>query len=428
MLPDVPLEAEQALLGAFFVEGARLLDEISDQFTTEIFGVPQHRHIARAILQVIENRGEVDAVTVNAALAELGLLGAIGSEQAFALESAHGTAGNVAHYLELVVASARLRAVKAIGRALAESGNADVARKGLDEIATGATAKAQRVGDVEMRVLERLDHERKEGTDASSMLPTGFTRLDEFIGGFRPGQLYVFSARPGSGKSSLAAALVANQGERSVPTCAFWLEDEAEDFGQRLLQRAANVPSTAMRHGANAGLDQWERLGVAAMAHAGQPIFVDDTHGLSAIDISRRMRRYKREHGVRVFLVDHLGEVALDTQDAWDKHHIALGKAARIYRDTGKELGCVTILFAQMNREVVKRPDQKPRLTDIEGSDQVGQVARFVAFVRIPDPEAEEGDLLQHNLMCLDVVKNNKGPRGALTLRWREEVMGVYEP
>jgi replicative DNA helicase len=148
-------------------------------------------------------------------------------------------------------------------------------------------------------------------------------------------------------------------------------------------------------------------------------LFIDDTHGMTIAEISARMRRLSREKGVRVFVADHLGEMRVERDDRWgDRHDLALGKAARAFRDTAKELGAAPVLVSQMNRQIERRNDGQPRMADLDGSGQVEQAARVIAF--LSQPEDASGKFFQ-----VDLVKNTNGRTGPIRLRWVPERMAV---
>jgi replicative DNA helicase len=150
------------------------------------------------------------------------------------------------------------------------------------------------------------------------------------------------------------------------------------------------------------------------------PIWVDDAKGLTASDIGSRMRRLKREHGCRVFFIDHLGELRLEYRSREDRHDLALGNAFRHLRKVAHDLQVILVVLHQMNRAVDSRADSTPRLSDLRDSGDLEAIARVIMF--LSRPEGMPGRFV------IDVAKNTNGPTGRCMLSWLENYMAVQEP
>ncbi len=250
---------------------------------------------------------------------------------------------------------------------------------------------------------------------------TGYKLYDKHTGGLRPGLLTVLAGRPGNGKTSFVMGMISHLARTGVPVGAFWMEDDWRDAVRRYHSARNYVPASDLRGDPKKAA---QAMNEAAMRHLEEQdrIFIDDTHGMTVADIAARMRRMHREHGVRVFFADHLGEMRVEREERWgDRHDLALGKAARIFRDTAKELKAAPVLISQMNRQVERRTDGKARMSDLDGSGQVEQAARVIAFLSQGHNEAGEpnGDFL-----C-DLAKNTNGTPGPIQMRWVPERMAV---
>jgi replicative DNA helicase len=215
-------------------------------------------------------------------------------------------------------------------------------------------------------------------------------------------------------------ALAVNLALSGVPVGILWLEDDWRDAVRRFLARRLKCDAWRLR-GKPAGALNYVSSHESFLSKVDLPLYVDDTHGLTVTDIQARMRRMSREHGVKVFVLDHLGEVRIEREERWgDRHDLALGRVAREYRDTAKSLGAVPILISQMNRRWEQRgTDTVPQMSDLDGSGQVEQAARLIAFVQLyrDDKGAATGKGALH------VAKATGGVTGSVGLRWNGNSM-----
>ena len=155
----------------------------------------------------------------------------------------------------------------------------------------------------------------------------------------------------------------------------------------------------------------------AVQAVADWPVYVDDQHGRTIHDLTAAMRRMHREHGVRVFFLDNVAEVVVDLRDRERKDE-ALGRIARQYRDAAKALGAAPVLVVHLNRDVEKRGDGRPRLSDLKNSGDIEDASHVVSLLWRP----ENSDKL-----LVDVAKNRAGPPGEIELLYVRELMEVRE-
>jgi replicative DNA helicase len=420
---DFDYDAEVALLGALVVS-PDAWDHIADVSRPNHFATDDHRDIAAALWALNAAKRPVDTVTLRAELKERGAYGASIAESLHEIVSySDGYSTNARTYAERLRELYLRREIKRVARdALGDNEGTAVEQlervsRSLSQLDAGTVSVARAVGELFDDLHKRLSEERNQSVDDStSIMPTGLVELDALIGGVRPGVLAVFGARPSVGKSSIAIAIADNLARRGIPVGVFWLEDDASDFVRRLVARCGWIRTPLLRHGSQLRDEHWRGLESIRGSVTSLPIYVDDAHGLTAQEIAIRMRRMTRKHGVRVFIADHLGEMRIEREDRWgDRHDLALGRAARIYRDTAKDLGAAPLLFVQLNRQIERRSDTTPKLADIDGSGQIEQAARVVGFLsRGATSFNGEGDL------TIDVVKNSTGAIGAAHVRWYE--------
>lgn len=422
--------AEEALLGSVFLDGPVALDQAADLVQPETFLVPAHGHLWRALSECVRLEKAPDPVLVSDLLGRWSLLdNGVARDLPYRLATAFGTAANVRYYAEQVRAAWVQRRVKAEAQAVvddAETSGPELAARfaqRLAEIESAAVRPATRIGDLITAQLERLEQQAKaarEGRPGSGFVRTGFSAVDNLLGGLGVGNLVIVAARPGIGKTSFVTAVLDNVAAHGEPAHLFQLEDYGESVASRVLTRRGRLLSTLLRDGSRLLPEHWERLMRAANDAANLPLWVDDQHGLTLLDITARMRRARREHGTRLFVLDNLAEVELEASERReDRLDRALGRVARRYRDTCKSLGAAGVLIVHLNREIEKRSDRTPRMSDLKNSGDLEDAAHVLVFL--------DRDPKQPGTFTLDVVKHRDGPTGRLTMRWLEDYMAVED-
>lgn len=428
MRPEIPLEAEQAVLGALLVE-PESWDKVSDVLRDHHFGADAHRRLAGVLFDMILSRRPIDPLLVQTECdrREAG----VPPELAMRLAASVGTAANLRNYA-LAVRSAW---VKRKVRQLAAEAAADDSSRSGEEIAADLARRLSVLETARAKPARRLDDlmlGRAEWYEAQALaarggrpvpllrLPTGFLRLDQLIGGFGVGHLTLIAGRPGAGKTAFESALADNLAAHGHPVYVFQLEDYAESLADRAMARRAKISTLALRDASKWDGHTWDRA-AEAMARP-LPIWIDDEHGMTPTDVAGKMRHARREHGIRVFMVDVLAELDLETsqggQRQEDRLDRLLGKAAKLLRDTSRELDAACLLFAHLNREIERRADPTPRLADLKNSGELEDAAHLVLFLSRP----ENGG------MTVDVAKNRDGPTGRIALGWLEDYMAVVNP
>jgi replicative DNA helicase len=420
--PDVSLEAEQAVLGAILSDPDSLSD-VGDLFRPELF-TGHHREIAAELQALAAEQLPSDPVLVAQRL-EARKAG-VPASVVFDLYRGFGTAGNLRHYagvLESLWAKreAKRVMVEALRSDRDESGEEFVGRvaEALSAIETRRGQPMQRLAQAIFQRLERAQKYQDHPELAPEVWPTGFASLDMLVGGFKPGNLFTFAARPGVGKTAILSAIADHLGMRQVPVAIFQLEDYAESVADRVLMRRARIPSTLMRDGMKWNREMWARASELVESRCDWPIYIDDTHGRNIHELAGAMRRAHRDHGIRVFMLDNLAEVVIDRQDRSEERlDRALGRIAKTFRDTANALGAAPVLVVHLNRDIEKRAGATPRMSDLKNSGEIEDASHVVAVLS-RQPDSEE--------LTIDVVKNRQGPPGPVTLFWDGQFMAVRE-
>lgn len=411
------LAAEKALAITLALDPAAW-DYVSGALRPEMLVSDQARAVFEGVEAVVRAAKPITPITVQAAIVAAGKPGSVIPGWLSGRPVSISEAQELADRIRTLWQGRVLAAKGAEASTLAETDPAaasELLSTTLADVQTGGSEQAKSIGSLVYGWLAELQKSAADPNAAPVFYQTGFKKLDESTGGLARGELAVFAARPGSGKSSFVMALAVNLAASGVPVGIFWLEDDSRDAVRRFLARRLKCEAWRLRGPpakALAYVTDHVNLGKAAE----MPIYVDDSHSLTILDIQARMRRLSRERGIRAFILDHLGEVRIEREERWgDRHDLALGRVARLYRDTAKQLGAVPILVSQMNRMWERRgADSVPQMSDLDGSGQVEQAARMIAFVQMHrgDDGAPTGDGALH------LVKATGGVTGTVPLKW----------
>lgn len=412
---------EGALLGAILATPAKW-HEASDLWALDMFTTSQNRIVARLLEACVKAKRPLDAYLIASQAQELG----VDANYVFDLAASADLAQLVRPYAEHLRELQGKRKYQAICRKGSESstgvlqeqiGRTQADLKALEAETIGARAGV--MGEAVHNRVMALEDERDGRTENTSVrFMSGFRELDRVTGGFTAGTLVVIGALPGQGKSSVAVALIDSFVKQGAVVGAFWLEDSVDDFADRIIMRRAGITSMALRSGKNIPKEDLKGIAAQIQDFSESRSVIDDTHGLTMPQVAARMRIMAREHGVNVFILDHLGEIKVERGEWKDRHDLAYAAVAREFRDVAKELNAVPILFAQLNRDQEKREDPTTLKSDFAGSYELARMARVMVGIRKDDEEKR---------LRFDIIKNTKGIEGTINVGWRAETMTVTD-
>lgn len=386
-IPPQSVEAEQAVLGGLMLD-PRALPRVQDWLSEGDFYRRDHRVIYAGIVDLAAQGKPVDAVTMGEWFEASGLAEEIGgSGYLIQLHSSTPSAANIVAYAEIVAENARKRQAIELGTALVNRGfdragsSADLvafAQQGLADLApvrhTGLLPAKDGLKRWWQEVLARTDHPGLIG------LPTPWRALNTATKGLRPGRLYVLAGRPGMGKSIIGGQLAAFTALRDNRTALFSLEMGAEEVHQRNVSALSEVPHDFL-DAPESESDHWPKLNPAIAALTAAPLLVDDSPALSAAQICARAERAHLQSAVKLVVVDHLHEMAVDAKDRVN----GLGDAARKLKGLAKRLDVPVVLLAQLNRANTRADDKRPNLTDLRASGAIEEVADVVLLIHRED-------------------------------------------
>jgi replicative DNA helicase len=443
--PPNSIEAEQAVLGAIFVEPLCLSEVSLILKKPEMFWRASHQHIYRAIQMLSSLGHEIDWVSVAEQVRKAGVLDQCGgadalhaylSEISHAVPSAYGAE----RYAEIVRDRALKREIinragevreMALDETLTPGDVIEKLERDVFEIASqrfhGETHSVQKliqqVMDQQAKMKEwRLKH------DGSALpgLSSGYSDLDGFTTGWKPGELIVVGARPGQGKTSLLLNLAENialdtpnrRDDGKGGVLVFSLEMTATELVQRMMCANAGVDLSKVKLGLY-NREEESELKQATGRLAQASIFVDDSFTLNLSEIRSKARRMKESNDIDCVFVDYLQ--LIKDNDRIDRH-LQIGNISRGLKALARELKIPVITAAQLNRGVEQRSsrEKRPMLSDLRESGSIEQDADQVLLIHRKEPEDGAVDTSQIAEIELLVAKNRNGPTGDVEMLFRK--------
>ncbi len=426
-LPPSNIDAEQAVLGSLLID-RQLLSKISSSLLPEDFFRHSHKFIYAAML-ALDGRGvPADIVTLADELERNELLESAGGlSYIHSLATIVPTPIHLAYYAEIVRRTALKRKLIDVASRMAVIGYDDSmevqdafneSEKMLMELIQQRVVRDfVPIADVLSDYFENLDDLLKNAGQLRG-LPSGFSKLDELLGGFQPTDLIVLAARPGIGKTAFILNIAAHVAEHAGKGVAiFNLEMSAEQLVQRMIACAAGVNLQHLRTGA---LPEWEYSRVVdAISRLSQlSVFFDESGEVSINELRSKARRIVAEQKVALIIVDYLQLMHGSANRSRDNRVQEVSEITRQLKQMARELGVPVIAVSQLSRAIESRSDQRPQLSDLRESGSIEQDADVVVFIS-RDRNSED----QRNHADVLVQKHRNGPTGDVALQF----FGAYQ-
>lgn len=421
-LPPQSLDAEKSLVASMLLDST-VLDETSirpEQFYSDAMA-----RIFQAMQRMRRTGTPIDTVTLaeeliaGGQLESVGGLAVLGELMDVVSHSAH------AGYYASLIAEKWMRreiiyAARGIESECFESG------KTPDEILATAVQRLSQLDDGSDRdglvtlgescqqVLDEI-MKRQNGDDQTGCLSTGFPDLDHMLGGFREGQMIVLAARPAMGKSALGLNIARNVLKAGKGVLFISLEMSHSEMTERLLSSETGVNGHDITSGKVSEQQRFELSTCAEAISRNRLFYLDNKYSIA--DITAKARLAYRKHGVRFVVADYLQLVDAESKRGMLREQ-AVSSVSRELKRLAMELKIPVLVLSQLNREVEKRDDKRPKLSDIRESGAIEQDANVVLFLHRPDAYDAEDRPGQAELI---IAKNRTGPTGMLLLTWRKE-------
>ena len=432
-IPPQDIEAEQAVLGAIFLDSDTLIDAM-EIVTRRSFYRRSHQIIFQSMIQ-LSNRGEaIDLVTLKAEIEKSNALEDIGGISYLSeLSQSTPSSASVSYYAKIVDDKSLLRqliqtanqiVVKSFEQGEEVQAIVDEAERSILEVSEKRNSTGfQSIADVLNQSIETIDRLAQNNEEITG-LPTGYQALDKMTAGLQKEELIILAARPAVGKTAFALNIAQNVGTKTDKTVAiFSLEMGAESLVNRMLCAEGSIEASHLRTG-QLNEEEWRNLIVAMGSLSRASIYIDDTPGIKISEIRARCRKLAQETGnLGLILIDYL---QLIEGTGRENRQQEVSEISRQLKTLAKELKVPVIALSQLSRGVEQRQDKRPVLSDIRESGSIEQDADIVAFLYRDDYYQREGDEEEeeqsnNNVIEVIIEKNRSGARGTVELLFIKE-------
>jgi replicative DNA helicase len=432
-LPPHALDMEQGVLGCQLLSPNECVGEVIEKLKgtgVEAHYDLRHQTIQAELFEMYDSRTPIDIITLQQRLKDKQLLEQIGGIAYLAqLQDSVPSAANLSYYLEIVQEKFLLRRMIAtctdvVGRVYDYEGDVEtllddvekeILRINESRAQTGTAPVKELVGKA---ILTVENYFSRKGV--LNGIATGFPDLDRMTDGLHGQEMIVIAARPSMGKTSLAMNIVEHVVlEQNLPAAVFSLEMSAESLVLRMLCSIARVNLRSIREGFMTESD-FPKLTSAAGRLAKAKLLIDDSAGLSILQLRARARRMHQQHGVKLIVIDYLQLLHSTARRSQDNRQQEIADISSGIKALAKELKVPVLVLSQLNRELEKDKSRKPRLSDLRESGAIEQDADVVGLLYKPSTgddedgaQAEEADGLPVNLL---IAKQRNGPTGDINL------------
>lgn len=429
-IPPQALDMEQAVLGALLLE-KNALHRIMDVLRPEMFYKESHKIIFEAILGLFQNSAPVDMLTVKDFLRKEGHLEKTGGAFYIAeLTSRVASAANIEYHARVIAEKFILRELirisdNVIKDAFDETTDVfellDKTEQGLFEVSeTHLRKNYQGMAELVMKTIARLE-ELKNKDESITGISSGFTELDKLTSGWQKSDLVIIAARPAMGKTAFTLTVARNAalGKKS-PVAFFSLEMASVQLVQRLICAEAELDAQKVRTGKLENYE-WQQLITRIGSLSNAPLYIDDTPGISIMDLRAKCRRLKAEKKIEMVIIDYLQLMTGSSAKGGNREQEIAG-ISRALKELAKELDVCVIALSQLSRAVETRGgDKKPQLSDLRESGSIEQDADMVMALYRPEYygfETDEEGNSTAGLAEVIILKQRNGPTGTARLNF----------
>lgn len=428
-LPPHSPEAEKGVLGCIFLAPHECMGICIEKFKQgpTVFYDLRHQVIYELLAEMYDRKEAIDVITVQQRLKDKHQLESIGGiAYLAALPDAVPSAANLSFYVGIVREKYILRKMIAtctdvVSRVYEHEGEVDglldeVERDVLRISEERVEAQTLTIKDVVHKAINRLE-EYHANQGMLTGISTGFMDLDKMTTGMHGGEMIVIAARPSMGKTSLAMNVAeAVSIDQKLPVGVFSLEMSSESLVLRMLCSRARVNLRNIREGFFSERD-FPKITSAAGKLAAAPLYIDDTAGLSILQLRAKARRMWQQYGVKLFVIDYL-QLLHSTARRAENRQQEIADISNGVKALAKELDVPIIVLAQLNRELEKDKNRKPRMSDLRESGAIEQDADLIGLLYKPssgddDEPSSEQEAVPVNLL---IAKQRNGPTGDVNL------------
>lgn len=434
-VPPQNIEAEQSVLGAMLID-KEAIAKATEILSADDFYREAHRVVFNAMLELYNKNEAVDMITVTDVLRRDNKLDDVGGiAYITSLANSVVTAANIKFHADIVAEKSVLRQLVRVSTEIAAMGY-----EANDEVGVLLDTAESRILEISNRkkkadftpinavLMESVQNIEKLLNNKGGLtgLPTGFSDLDKLTSGLHPSDFIILAARPSMGKTALALNIVQNVALRAHQRVGgeprsvafFSLEMSKEQLVNRMLCAEANIDSQRLRVG-EMGDKDWDSLWAACDTMSKSKIYIDDTAGITVMDMRSRARRLKAEHGLDLIVVDYLQLMqGSGKRNTSGDRQQEVSEISRSLKALARELDVPVLALSQLSRGVEARQVKRPMLSDLRESGSLEQDADIVAFLYREDyynPETEN----KHTELI--IAKHRNGPVDTVNLFFHKQ-------
>ncbi len=417
-LPPHSLEAEMCLLASMMLE-KDVVGQAVQIIDRDAFFQADHQVVYDVLVKLYEQNRPIDAVILCDELNKRQLLEEIGGQAYIGQilntvpSAAHGE-----HYARIVREKALLRQLIAASNDILRDSYAphesaelvlDKAEKRIFEIASKkVSGSMSSMSEVMLEVFETIESRGQRG------LETGFYELDDMMNGLQNGEMIIVAARPSMGKTAFAMNLIEHiSADDRQPTAVFSLEMSKQQLAQRMLCSRGSIDAHKLRKGMLQA-HEYQHLANVVGELAKAPIWVDDSPGLTPMELRAKCRRLKLQHDVKCVMIDYM---QLMDNPGVESRQQQISEISRGIKSVARELNVPVIALSQLNRGSENRDGHKPRMSDLRESGSIEQDADVIALLHREDYyRMSEPDFQPDNIAEIIIAKQRNGPTGTVKL------------
>jgi len=422
------IEAEAAVLGSMVLD-PECIGEVVQQVSTEAFYRIEHQKIFDALVALYEKGRALDLVLLRDELKKRNDLTEVGGVDYLkkVAESVPSSA-NVDYYTQIVKNKFLLRQLIAAGssilnEAFTETGEAAAKLDEAEKKIFAVTQQKISGTAVPLKGLLTQAFENIESRQGSHVtgLPTGYRELDELTCGLQNGEMIIVAGRPSMGKTSFALNIAEHIGaDNDIPIAVFSLEMSKQQLAERILCSRGHVDAQSVRKGM-LSTEQLSELIATGGELSEKPIYVDDSAGLTPLELRAKARRLKSQYGIRCIIVDYLQLMTMGTTRVESRQQ-EISQISRYIKALARELEIPVVALSQLNRALEGREGHRPRMSDLRESGSLEQDADVVMLLHREDYyHRGESDYSENNEAEIIVAKQRNGPTGNIKLVFDEK-------
>ena len=428
-IPPHDIEAEQAVIGSMLTDKDAVMEAV-EVLKPESFYREDNKLIFTAIVNLYNKSEPIDLVTVKDELFSMGSFEKVGGfEYLVTLPDKVPTTANVQKYIKIVEEKWTVRNLIKTANEIIDLGYnptedvedimAGAEKKIFDIIQKNSQKTYTPINEVLVESFTKLEELYNRKSKITGV-PTGFSDFDNMTAGLQGSDLILIAARPAMGKTAFALNIAAHAAIReNVPVALFSLEMSKDQLVNRILCMEAMVDSNKVRTG-KLEEDDWNKLAGVVGPISDSGIYIDDTPGISIMEIRTKCRKLKMEKDIGLIVIDYIQLIQGSSNRKNGSREQEIAEISRTLKILAKELNVPVVALSQLSRAVEQRPDHRPMLSDLRESGSIEQDADIVIFLYRDDyynPDSEEKDIAE-----IIIAKHRGGSTGTVKLLW----MGNY--